>query len=76
MKLIELITHLVEPNKLKEFYRVKGLNSNSEALLIYLQGALDLDSQLSILEIEETNDSLVFEKAGITYFQLSTLLLS
>jgi len=58
------------PENLYEFYQEQGLNTESEALLIYLQGALDLDSGIAIFEIEETEDDLVFKKEGLQYFQL------
>lgn len=70
MKLVELIEYLTNPEQLDELYQEQGLNTESEALLIYLQGALDLESDIFIFEIEETEDDLVFEKEGIQYVQL------
>lgn len=70
MKLIELIKYLVNPEKLGELYQQQGLNTESEAILIYMKGDLDLESEILFFEIEETDDFLVFEKDDIKYVQL------
>lgn len=70
MKLIELIKYLVNPEMLEEFFQEQRLNTESEVLLIYMKGDLDLASDISILEIEETEDDLIFEKDGEQYIQL------
>ena len=70
MKLVELIKYLTHPEKLDDLYQEQGLNVESEALLIYLQGELKLESEVTIFEIEETEDDLVFEKEGVQYVQL------
>ncbi|MDR7212728.1 hypothetical protein [Flavobacterium piscis] len=70
MKVVELIKYLTNPEQLDELYQEQGLNTESEALLIYLQDALDLESEITIFEIEETEDDLVFEKEGVQYIQL------
>lgn len=70
MKLVELIKYLTNPEQLEELYQEQGLNTESEALLIYLRGALDLGADIAIFEIEETGDDLVFEKEEIQYVQL------
>lgn len=70
MKLEDLIKYLINPEQLEVLYQEEGINIESEALLIYLKGALDLKSEISVFEIEETEDDLVFEKDGERYFQL------
>lgn len=70
MNLVELIEYLINPEQLGELYQEQGLNAESEALLIYLQDALDLECNIVILGIEETEDDLVFEKEGVQYIQL------
>lgn len=70
MKLIELIKYLTNPELLEELFQEQGLNIESEVLLIYMEGDLDLTSDISILEIEETEDDLIFEKDGLQYIQL------
>lgn len=69
MKLIDLIKYL-NPENLNELIQQQGLNAESEALLIYMQEDLNLEAEISILEIEETEDEIVFEKEGIQYIQL------
>lgn len=69
MKLIDLIKYL-NPENLNELVQQQGLNADSEALLIYMQEDLNLEAEISILEIEETEDEIVFEKEGIRYIQL------
>ena len=70
MKLIELIKFLTNPELLESLYQEQGLNLESEVLLIYMKGDLDLRSDISILEIAETEDDLIFEKEGLKYIQL------
>jgi hypothetical protein len=70
MKLEDLIKYLVNPEQLEALYQEEEINTESEALLIYMNGALDLESEISVFEIEETEDDLVFEKDCEKYFQL------
>jgi hypothetical protein len=70
MKLIELIPYLVHPGLFKELYQEEGLPTESEALLIYMKEDLNIESDITIFEIEETEDDLIFEKDGIKYYQL------
>lgn len=73
MKLLELIKFLTNPEKLKELYQEQKLNTESEALLIYMKGTLSLESEVVFFEIEETEDDLIFEKEGIKFIQLFPL---
>lgn len=73
MKLVELIKYLINADRIKEFCEEQGLNSESEALLIYMKGILNIDSEVFIFEIEETEDDLVFEKENVRYIQLFPL---
>jgi len=70
MKLVKLVKYLINPKLLDKLYQDLGVNTESEALLIYLKGSLDLETDVFIFEIEETEDDLVFEKEGIKYIQL------
>ena len=45
---------MLDPDQLKALYQKLGVNSDSEALLIYLRETLSLESEISIFEIEET----------------------
>lgn len=73
MNLSELIMHLINPTQLEMFCRQQGSNVGSEALLIYMKGSLSLDSEITILGIEETGDDIIFEKNGVRYIQLFPL---
>lgn len=70
MKLVDLIKYLINTDQLENLYQEKGLNTESEALLIYVKDALNLESEITIFGIEETEDDLIFESGGIMYFQL------
>jgi len=70
MKYLEFISYLINPQKLEGLYEKIGINKESEALLIYMKGALNVASDISLFEIEETDDDLIFEKQGVIYYQL------
>ncbi|OJW02648.1 MAG: hypothetical protein BGO52_00605 [Sphingobacteriales bacterium 44-61] len=73
MNLLELIKYLLDPKLLRTLYQERGINRDSEALLIYLSESLSLNSEVEIFAIEETEDNLVFEKDGVRYIQLFPL---
>lgn len=70
MTLEHLIKYLVNPENLYDYLHSQGLNTESEALLIYIHEDLNIESEISILEVEETEDDLIYEKQGIKYIQL------
>ncbi|PTS97899.1 hypothetical protein DBR27_14820 [Flavobacterium sp. HMWF030] len=70
MKLIELIGILFNPEKLEKLIRALGLDTDSEALLVYMREDLYITADIQIFEVEETEDELLFEKDGIKYIQL------
>ncbi|MEP6675852.1 MAG: hypothetical protein ABJA78_11875 [Ferruginibacter sp.] len=72
MKLENLIEYL-SPDKLNELYQIEGLNKNSEAIIIYMQGSLDLGSEIFFFEIEETEELVFFKKGEINYTELFPL---
>ncbi|MPR31924.1 hypothetical protein [Salmonirosea aquatica] len=69
MKIEGFIKYLNDPKQLNRLYQEQGLNTESEALLIYMREALSLESEIAIFEIEETEDDLFFEKGGMNYIQ-------
>lgn len=71
MKLIELISKITDPIKLEQFYIDQKLDVDveSEALIIYMKESLELDSDVYVFPIKETEDDLVFEKDGVKYIQ-------
>ena len=70
MKYVDIIQYLISPKQLDDLYERIGAAKDSEALLIYMKGALDLESEIYIFAIEETGDYLIFEKDGCQYYQL------
>ncbi|KAF2333395.1 hypothetical protein [Flavobacterium nitrogenifigens] len=70
MKLIDLIDSLFNPRKLKKLITELGLNTESEALLVYMKENLNMAADIQIFEVEETEDEMFFEKDGIKYIQL------
>jgi hypothetical protein len=73
MKLTELVKYLLHPELLPDIYRKQNLNEESEVLLIYMKEPLDIESEISIFEIEETEGNLFFDKDGVAYVQLFAL---
>lgn len=73
MKLIDIIEYLRYPTKVGQLCDILRLSTDSEAILIYMRGTLDLDSELKFFEIQHTEDKLVFEETGVTYYQLLPL---
>lgn len=73
MNLTELVKYLLNPETLGLLYKEFKVNPDSEALLIYLKNSLDLESDIFIFEIEETEDMLNYIKDGINYYQLFPL---
>jgi len=73
MKLIDIIEYLSDPTKVGQLYDTLRLSTDSEAILIYMKNTIDLDSELKFFEIEHTEDQLVFEENGVTYYQLLPL---
>ncbi|GAA4457581.1 hypothetical protein [Rurimicrobium arvi] len=70
MTLIELIDYLLNPERLENLYEEENLNTESDAIIIYMKYALDLECDVVLFEMEETEDEIIFEKDGIQYFQL------
>ena len=72
MKLEELVTYLMNPEQLEQLYKELGLNidSESEPLLIYMEGEIDLKSEIVFFESDETEDDLIFEKDGKRFVNL------
>ncbi|MEJ5148440.1 hypothetical protein [Sphingobacterium sp. MYb388] len=73
MKLVELIKYLINPGQLDELFIHLGLNLEAEVYLIYLESRLNLESEVCIFPIEETDDDLIFEKDGKRYIQLFSI---
>ena len=67
MKLINFIPYLKSFNSLEELYKLNNFNIKSDAILIYMEEALSVKSEIVFFEIEETNDDLFYKNNGINY---------
>lgn len=73
MTLIHLIKYLVHTENLKDLYKGKAINSESEALFIFLKDTIDLQSEVYIFDLEETDGKMNYTKDGVTYIQIFPL---
>ncbi len=73
MKLEDLVKYLRDSVKLEELYDLLKLNKESEALLIYMEDQINLESDTYIFEIEQTDDYLAYENNGLKFVQLFPL---
>lgn len=62
----------MNPEQLEQLYKELGLNTDSESkpLLIYMEGEIDLTSEIVFFESDETEDDLIFEKDGKRFVNL------
>ncbi|MDR2270405.1 MAG: hypothetical protein LBF27_05800, partial [Sphingobacterium sp.] len=58
---------------LNDLYKEFNANVESEALIVCLKDSLDLNSEIEIYGIEETDGDLIFEKDGNKYVELFPL---
>ncbi|AYZ36528.1 hypothetical protein EGY07_13610 [Chryseobacterium indologenes] len=70
MNLIDLIGQI---NNLHDLYFEFKADVESEALIVCLKDSLDINSEVIIFGIEETNGDLIFEKDGNKYVELFPL---
>jgi hypothetical protein len=73
MKLLDIIGHLRDPDKVGQLYDTLKLPANSEAVLIYMKDSLSLGSELHFFEMEKTGDDMAFIEDGVTYHQFFPL---
>jgi len=66
----DFIDYLINPEKLNNLYEELNVDVESEALIVCLKDSLDINSEVSIFGIEETEGDLVFEKEGQKYIEL------
>jgi hypothetical protein len=73
MKLIDLVPYLVNRERLNQLYDKRKADINSDILLIYMVDIIDIESDVVIFDIKETDDLLFFNKDGVEYVQLFTV---
>ncbi len=70
MRLVELIDYFRKGGSFDEFCQSHSLNSDSDAIEIYMSEQLSVDNELAFFEIEETNGEVEFHNNGVRYFNL------
>ncbi|MVM32279.1 hypothetical protein GO755_19690 [Spirosoma sp. HMF4905] len=70
MKLEEAVKYLKDSDGPQQLCIDKGLVTDPDDLLIYMEKAINLASELSFFSIQETEDDLIFNKDGVQYIQL------
>lgn len=73
MNLIELVERITQPRGVDNILAGLSQNKQSEAFLVYLQKPLGVESEVTFFPIEETEDSLLYQKSGREYLQLFPL---
>jgi hypothetical protein len=73
MKLIAFIDYLLDPKKLDQLYTNEHVNTEIDALLIYMTEVLDIQSELQFFSIEETEDEMVYKKNSKSYVQFFSI---
>ncbi|MBE2294116.1 MAG: hypothetical protein IAF00_04170 [Phycisphaerales bacterium] len=67
MKLIDLIIFFRRGGAFEDFCRDQLFDTESEAIEIYAQEPVNLESQLGFFPIEETGSRIEFQSGGILY---------
>lgn len=70
MKLVEIIRYLTNSNLIEQWYRESNVDPETEAVFICCKEKLDIDSDVYLFTIDETNGELFFEKNGVKYCEL------
>jgi len=70
MKLAEIIRYLTNPNLIEQWFQESNINPETEAVFICCKEKLDIDSDVCLFTIDETNGDLFFEKNGAKYYEL------
>ncbi|RZK35818.1 MAG: hypothetical protein EOO61_11340 [Hymenobacter sp.] len=70
MNLLDFIDYLTQPRKLKDFYHTHGISDETETLIIYLVGSLNIESAVKVLAMEETGGRSRLQLAGVDYVSL------
>ncbi|MDQ1161515.1 hypothetical protein QE422_001883 [Chryseobacterium sp. SORGH_AS 447] len=73
MNFINFIDYLIDTVKLDNLLIEMNVDRESEALIACLKESLDINSEVSIFGIEETDGKLIFEKSGTKFIELFPL---
>lgn len=73
MKLTQLIPYLLDENNLERIYDDFNLNKDSEEVIIFMRDQLDIDSEITFFDYEETDGEMEVEKDGVGYIYLFSI---
>jgi hypothetical protein len=73
MKLIELIGTLFNPEKLEKLISVLGLNTKSEAFLVYMKGDLYMTADIRIFKLKNQKMKYFLKKMALNISNSSPL---
>ncbi len=73
MKLIDIIEHLRDSQKVHKLYSNLNLPYELDEVLIYMKDELNLDSELFFFDIKTTDDLLLYSENGTQYHQFFPL---
>ena len=73
MNFINFIDYLINPEKLDNLLSELNVDRESEAFIACLKDSLDVNSEISVFGIEETEGKLEFEKNGNKFIELFPL---
>ncbi len=73
MNYVNFIGYLANLDNFEDLYIEFNANAESEALIVCLKDSLDINSEVAIFGIEETDGDLIFEKDGNKYVELFPL---
>ncbi|KMQ64583.1 hypothetical protein ACM46_10015 [Chryseobacterium angstadtii] len=73
MDLVNFIDYLINLGKIAVMLSELNVNNESEALIVCFKDSIDLNSEISIFGIEETEGDLIFEKEGNKFVELFPL---
>lgn len=73
MNYVDFVGYLTNLDDLDSLYIEFEADTESEALIVCLKDSLDLNSEVAIFGIEETEGDLIFEKNGNKYVELFPL---
>ncbi len=73
MKLTQLIPYLLDENNLERIYDDFNLNKDSEEVIIFMRDQLDIDSEITFFDYEETDGEIEFEKDRVRYIYLFSI---
>lgn len=73
MNYVNFIGYLTNLKNLDDLYIEFNADADSEALIVCLKDSLDMNSEIAIFGIEETEGDLIFEKGGNKYIELFPL---